>query len=93
MQSIRDFLQKRLKLKVSELKIQRGSTVETKILRVQHVQEQNPGAYLPSKPVSMEDQAMRLNAYLGRRVGCFALADTPNVFQSIEGWLRRRLCM
>ncbi|MDI6631544.1 MAG: group II intron maturase-specific domain-containing protein, partial [Thermoanaerobacteraceae bacterium] len=46
-----------------------------------------------SKPVSMEERIKRINAYIGGWIGYFALAETPSVFESIEGWMRRRLRM
>ncbi|MGB9848890.1 MAG: group II intron reverse transcriptase/maturase [Moorellaceae bacterium] len=46
-----------------------------------------------NKPVSMAERIERLNAYLGGWIGYFALAETPSVFEEIEGWMRRRLRM
>jgi RNA-directed DNA polymerase len=46
-----------------------------------------------SKPLPMAVRIQRINAYLGGWLGYYALAETPSVFQSLEGWLRRRLRM
>lgn len=40
---------------------------------------------------SMEQTAMRLTRYLNGWKGYFALAETPNVFRSLDKWIRRRL--
>jgi len=46
-----------------------------------------------NRPVSLAERIERLNAYLGGWMGYFALAETPSIFASIEGWMRRRLRM
>ncbi|TDA70605.1 MAG: group II intron reverse transcriptase/maturase, partial [Clostridia bacterium] len=46
-----------------------------------------------SKPTSMDERIRRLNEYLGGWVGYFALAETPSIFEELDGWIRRRLRM
>ena len=46
-----------------------------------------------NRPVSLAERIERLNAYLGGWMEYFALAETPTIFASIEGWMRRRLRM
>jgi hypothetical protein len=46
-----------------------------------------------NRPVSLAERIERLNAYLGGWLSYFALADTPSIFSSLEGWMRRRLRM
>ena len=41
----------------------------------------------------MKERIGAINAYLNGWLGYFALAETPSVFEKIEGWLRRRLRM
>lgn len=60
---------------------------------IKRVKDQIRAITARSKPVSMEERIKRLNAYLGGWIGYFALAETPSVFQELEGWLRRRLRM
>lgn len=45
------------------------------------------------KPYSMEVRIQKLNQYLMGWCGYFALADTPNIFKTLESWIRRRLRM
>jgi RNA-directed DNA polymerase len=40
---------------------------------------------------SMQERIRKVNAYLRGWIGYYALADTPSVFQALEGWLQRRL--
>ncbi|ATY83944.1 group II intron reverse transcriptase/maturase [Kyrpidia spormannii] len=44
-------------------------------------------------PIAMEERIRRLNTYLGGWIGYFALAETPSIFEEIDGWIRRRLRM
>jgi hypothetical protein len=44
-----------------------------------------------NKPVSIAERIGRLNTYLGGWMGYFALAETPSVFEELNGWIRRRL--
>jgi group II intron reverse transcriptase/maturase len=44
-------------------------------------------------PYSMEHRLKKLNQYLTGWCGYFALADTPSVFEGLDGWIRRRLRM
>ncbi|WP_242946615.1 group II intron maturase-specific domain-containing protein [Carboxydocella sp. JDF658] len=46
-----------------------------------------------SKAEKISDRIKSINAYLGGWIGYYALAETPSIFQEIEGWLRRRLRM
>jgi hypothetical protein len=46
-----------------------------------------------NKPVSIAERIERLNTYLGGWMGYFALAETPSVFEDLDGWIRRRLCL
>ena len=41
----------------------------------------------------LKERIRAINSYLGGWVGYYALAETPSVFEKIEGWLRRRLRM
>ncbi|KUK37148.1 MAG: RNA-directed polymerase [Thermacetogenium sp.] len=111
MQSIRDFLQKRLKLKVNEEKSSVDRPWKLKYLgfsmykskerilirlapqTIEWVKNKIREFTSRNKPVSMADRIRRINAYMGRWLGYFALAETPSVFQSLEEWLRRRLRM
>ncbi|MDM5229801.1 group II intron reverse transcriptase/maturase [Lysinibacillus pakistanensis] len=45
------------------------------------------------KPFPMEYRIQQLNQYLIGWCGYFALADTKSVFESLDGWIRRRLRM
>ncbi|MCM3742449.1 group II intron reverse transcriptase/maturase [Oceanobacillus luteolus] len=44
-------------------------------------------------PYSMDYRLKKLNQYLTGWCGYFALADTPSIFKSLDGWIRRRLRM
>nr|PZN39076.1 MAG: group II intron reverse transcriptase/maturase [Bacillota bacterium] len=39
----------------------------------------------------MKERIRKVNAYLRGWIGYYALADTPSVFEALEGWLHRRL--
>ena len=111
MESIRNFLQKRLKLKVNEekscvdrlwkLKYLGFSMYKNKgrvLVRlapqtIERVKNKIREFTSRSKPVGMEERIKRINAYMGGWMRYFALAETPSVFESIEGWMRRRLRM
>ena len=41
--------------------------------------------------VSMSERIERLNRYIGGWCSYFAMAETPTVFEKVDGWLRRRL--
>jgi group II intron reverse transcriptase/maturase len=41
--------------------------------------------------IAMAERIDRLNQYIGGWCGYFALAETPRVFEGLDGWLRRRL--
>lgn len=45
------------------------------------------------KPFPMEYRIQQLNQYLIGWCGYFALADTKSIFESLDGWIRRRLRM
>jgi len=45
------------------------------------------------KPFPMEYRIQQLNQYLIGWCGYFALADTRSIFESLDGWIRRRLRM
>ncbi|KOP78686.1 DNA polymerase [Lysinibacillus sp. FJAT-14745] len=45
------------------------------------------------KPYPMEYRIQHLNQYLVGWCGYFALADTKFIFESLDGWIRRRLRM
>ncbi|MDM5246563.1 group II intron reverse transcriptase/maturase [Lysinibacillus sp. G4S2] len=45
------------------------------------------------KPLPMEYRIQQLNQYLIGWCGYFALADTKSIFESLDGWIRRRLRM
>jgi hypothetical protein len=111
MQSIRHFLQERLKLRLNEQKstvdrpwklqflgfsmFKRKGKVHLRLAprTIKRVKEQIRAITARSKSVSLAERIKRLNAYLGGWIGYFALAETPSVFQELEGWLRRRLRM
>jgi len=44
-----------------------------------------------SRSENLEDRVKRLSAYLVGWIGYFSLADTPSVFDELDGWIRRRL--
>ncbi|WP_061778471.1 group II intron reverse transcriptase/maturase [Bacillus smithii] len=44
-------------------------------------------------PYPMEYRIKKLNQYLLRWCGYFALADTKSIFEDLDGWIRRRLRM
>ncbi|AIM15466.1 DNA polymerase [Bacillus sp. X1(2014)] len=44
-------------------------------------------------PYPMEYRIKKLNQYLLGWCGYFALADTKNIFEDLDGWIRRRLRM
>lgn len=46
-----------------------------------------------SKPIPIEYRIQQLNQYLIGWCGYFALADTKSIFESLDGWIRRRLRM
>ncbi|WP_327860534.1 group II intron maturase-specific domain-containing protein, partial [Aneurinibacillus thermoaerophilus] len=45
------------------------------------------------RPIPIQWRIKELNEYLMGWIGYFALADTPNVFQNLDAWVRRRLRM
>lgn len=45
------------------------------------------------KPFPMEYRIQQLNQYLIGWCGYFSLADTKSIFESLDGWIRRRLRM
>jgi RNA-directed DNA polymerase len=44
-----------------------------------------------SRSENLEDRVKRVSAYLAGWIGYFSLADTPSVFDDLDGWIRRRL--
>ena len=46
-----------------------------------------------SKPFPIEYRIQQLNQYLIGWCGYFALADTKSIFETLDGWIRRRLRM
>ncbi len=46
-----------------------------------------------SKSMSLATRIRRLNEYLTGWMGYFKLAETPSVFEKLDGWIRRRLRM
>lgn len=46
-----------------------------------------------SKPFPIEYRIQQLNQFLIGWCGYFALADTKSIFESLDGWIRRRLRM
>jgi group II intron reverse transcriptase/maturase len=46
-----------------------------------------------SKSMSLATRIRRLNEYLKGWMGYFKLAETPSVFEKLDGWIRRRLRM
>ncbi|WP_245680603.1 group II intron maturase-specific domain-containing protein, partial [Bacillus marinisedimentorum] len=46
-----------------------------------------------SKSMNMTDRIKKLNEYLVGWLGYYQLAETPSIFKSLDGWIRRRLRM
>lgn len=44
-----------------------------------------------SRSENLQGRIQRLSAYLAGWLGYFSLADTPSVFDDLDGWIRRRL--
>jgi len=111
MESVKTFLEKRLRLKVNEAKSAVDRPWRRKFLgfsmykrkdgigirlapqTIKRVKEKLRGFTSRSRSQNIEALIRRINEYLTGWVGYFALAETPSVFQEIEGWLRRRLRM
>ncbi|MDN5362083.1 MAG: RNA-directed polymerase [Moorella sp. (in: firmicutes)] len=110
--SIRNFLQERLKLKLNEqksmvdrpwkLKFLGFSMYKTRARKIlirlapqtiERVKARIRELTSRSKPVSMDERLKSINTYLGGWIDYFALTETPNILQRVEGWLRRRLRM
>ncbi len=45
------------------------------------------------KSMNMRDRIEKLNRYLVGWLGYYQLAETPTIFESLDGWIRRRLRM
>lgn len=45
----------------------------------------------PVWSISMEERIKNLNRYLTGWLGYYALVDTPEIIETIDGWLRRRM--
>jgi len=110
-ESIKSFLEDKLKLKINETKSAVDRPWKRKFLgfsmyrgkdrvgirlapeTVKRVKNRLREMTSRSKAERISDRIKRINAYLGGWIGYYALAETPSVFQEIEGWLRRRLRM
>jgi len=44
-----------------------------------------------TRPGTLEDVIQSINAYTMGWIGYYRLADTPSVFEKLDGWLRRRM--
>jgi group II intron reverse transcriptase/maturase len=111
LESIKSFLEDKLKLKVNEIKSAVDRPWKRKFLgfsmyrgkdrvgirlapeTIKRVKKRLREITSRSKAEKISDRIKSINAYLGGWIGYYALAETPSVFQEIEGWLRRRLRM
>lgn len=110
MESVKRYLQERLKLKINEQKSAVDRPWKLKFLgfsmhkakngqilirlapqTIERVKTKIRQITARNKPVSIAERIGRLNTYLGGWMGYFALAETPSVFEELDGWIRRRL--
>ncbi|KXG74075.1 Group II intron-encoded protein LtrA [Fervidicola ferrireducens] len=110
MESVKKYLQERLKLKINEQKSAVDRPWKLKFLgfsmhkakngqilirlapqTIERVKTKIREITARNKPVSMAERIGRLNTYLGGWMGYFALAETPSIFEELDGWIRRRL--
>lgn len=109
MDSVRQFLEGKLKLKVNrqKSKVNRASKVKflgfsfykyrgevrirvaTKTL--QRFRERMRRLTRRTRSGKLEDIIREVNQYVRGWTGYFRLADTPSVFEELDGWIRRRL--
>jgi group II intron reverse transcriptase/maturase len=110
MESVKNFLNKKLKLMVNEKKSAVDLATRRKILGFSFVSGEQIKVRLAEQTIeklknkireltrrsngqSMDQRLEKLNAYLKGWMGYFSLAETPSVFNRIDGWIRRRLRM
>jgi len=109
MESVREFLEQKLKLKVNPKKSQVGRAHRVNLLgfslywhhgevriRVDQQALKRNRARMRrltkrARPGKLEELIAELNTYLMGWIAYFRLADTPSVFDELDGWLRRRL--
>ena len=107
MASVREFVEKRLKLKVNEKKSRVDRPWKLKFLGLTFTHHLKPKVRMPksldrfgervrdltqrSRVISMEQRLGQLNTYLRGWIGYFRLADTKSVIEDLDGWIRRRL--
>jgi group II intron reverse transcriptase/maturase len=110
MESVKKYLQERLKLKINEQKSAVDRPWKLKFLgfsmhkakngqilirlapqTIERVKTKIREITARNKPVSIAERIGRLNTYLGGWMGYFALAETPSIFEELDGWIRRRL--
>jgi group II intron reverse transcriptase/maturase len=109
MESVKRFLEGKLKLKVNPKKSRVAKAQRVKLLgfsfywhhgevriRVDQQALKRFRAKMRrltkrTRPGKLEDLIPELNTYLVGWIGYFRLADTPSVFDELDGWLRRRL--
>jgi RNA-directed DNA polymerase len=109
MNSVREFLEQRLSLKVNEHKSAvdrpwrrkflgfsfywRKGEVRVRVAKQALDRCRNKLRRLTrrTRAGTLEDIIQRINAYTMGWTGYYRLADTPSVFEGLDGWLRRRL--
>ena len=111
MNSITNFIEGKLKLKVNEQKSAVDRPWKRKFLgfsftvhkkepkirvskeSIQRFKQRIRELTSRSKSMNMKDRIQKLNRYLVGWLGYYQLADTPSIFKSLDGWIRRRLRM
>ena len=107
--SVTSFLKQCLRLQVNESKsavdrpwkrkflgfslLAQGRRIRLASTSVQRVKDKIRSLTQRSKSISMSERIRQINQYLGGWIGYFALAETPSIFEELDGWLRRRLRM
>lgn len=69
----------------------RGIRIRLAPQSIQRVKDRLRELTRRNRSQSLKERIAHINAYLRGWVGYFALAETPSVFEDLEGWLRHRL--
>jgi len=109
MESVTEYLKKKLKLKVNPKKSKVEKANRVKFLGFSFFQRQGDvlirianrtkerfmekirDLTRRTRSGKLEDIVGEINRYIRGWIGYFRLADTPSVFEGLDGWIRRRL--
>lgn len=106
MKSVKNFISRKLKLKVNEAKsavdkvgkrkflgftITENAQININKMAMNKCRQKVRILTRRNGGCSMEDVIKRLNLYLRGWIGYFALSDTAKILERMDGWIRRRL--